>query len=96
MKETMHQKGEGGTKEVHSGWSLEGREDCCKMRQKGQAGTRLHVTLRDFLGLCFVLRMPHSAASLVFKHYSSSHCVVYNEGDSPPPLFLGIFTSLSQ
>lgn len=52
MKEHTHQKGAGGTKEVHSGWSLEGREERCKMRQKGQAGTRLRVTLRDFLGLC--------------------------------------------
>lgn len=30
-----------------AGRSLKEREEHCKMRQKGQAQTRLHVTLRD-------------------------------------------------
>lgn len=47
------------------------------MRQKGQAWTRLYVTLRaPSRSLYCVLRMHHAAVSLTCKHYTSSPCLI--------------------
>lgn len=61
-----------------NGWDLEEREECGKMRQKGQAWTGLYVTLRGpSRSLYCVLKMHHSAASLTCKHYTSSHGLIF-------------------
>lgn len=47
------------------------------MTQKGQAWTKLYVTLRGpSRSLYCILRTHHSAASLTCKHNTSSHCLI--------------------